>query len=247
MNSKADQSAPTTSASNADERDTTTPYEERYRLVYAAGGERFYPKVPSRNLTIFLDGWTTRIGVAAITGCGEGRNIPALVDKAWAVLGIDSAESALQIAKRDNASAANVTLIRADLLGEMMVPEGSVDLVVSIEFLHLLTTVVERTKFYRNVYRMLRPGGIVFFENNGRLDADETAQLAGGKIEPRTIQTESGPIQIPLMRLPTVMLNGKTLRSELEGNGFVVDSMRSDAFQHPDTLREQIITIVHKP
>lgn len=224
-----------------------TPYEARYRAVYAAGGTKFYPGTPSRNLEKYLDQRSDGPGAAVIAGCGEGRNVSPLLKRGWSVTGIDSADSALKVAARDYVGKDQVKWVLASVLDEAVVPKDSVDLVVSVEFLHLLTSRYDRMKFYGNVYRMLRPGGVAFFENNGRLHASESVLLDGGKVEPRTIQTANGPIQVPLVRLPTVMLNGKDLRQELEGAGFVVDSMQSDSFQHPDTLREQIIVIARKP
>lgn len=223
-----------------------TPYEKRYQAVHSSGGTRFYPNKPSQNFENFLKERKGDPGLAVVAGCGEGRNLSPLLDRGWHVVGVDSAASALAVSGREYVGKDRLQLIKADVLGGLPVADHTADLVVAIEFLHLLTDKGDREKFYRNIHRMLRSGGAVFFENNGRLNADETTLLEGGKVEPRTVQTKDGPIQIPLVRLPTIMMNGRTLREELEAAGFVGISMRSDSFHHPDTVREQIVAIAYK-
>lgn len=220
-----------------------TDYEARYRAVYAAGGERFYPREPSCEFTQFLQ--TSRIppGRALVLGCGEGRNIAPLLDHGWRVIGLDSAPSGLIRAQLDYPL---VAWCCADATERIPLADATQDLVVVINLLHLLTTVEARLRVYGTIHRVLQPGGHVYLENNGQLTAATVTQLPGGVVEPRTIQTATGQQQIPLRRLPTVLLNGATLRSELEGSGLAVERMWSGTFQHPDTARPQMLAIARK-
>jgi SAM-dependent methyltransferase len=230
-----------------DTEKSPTPYEIRYRSVYGAGGSRFYPKQPSDAFRNFVDTINTGVGRALIIGCGEGRNIDPLILKNWKVIGIDSAPSALETAAKDYKGNKDVELIEADVLKTLPIPDSSVDLVAVIEFWHLITEPAQRQFVMSEICRVLRPGGIMFFENNGRLGANSVEYLSGGYVEQRTIQTPDGSKQIPLERLPTVMINGGTMRDEVENAGLTIDKMYEDHFQHPDTMREQIIVHAHKP
>lgn len=224
-----------------------TPYEVRYRQVYEAGGTRFYPRKPSAELETVLQG--LKPGLAVIPGCGEGRNIGPFLQRGWGVVAIDSAGNALERAKEDYQSDKNVRFVHGDFLKDLRtlgIEAESVDFVAVINLLHLILSAVDRRRLYRNIYKMLKRGGICFFENNGRLNAPTSENLKGGYLEPRTIQTPEGERQISLERFPTIMLNGKSLRRELQGAGFVIDEMRGTQFQHPDTLREQILVRAHK-
>lgn len=225
-----------------------TPYEDRYRQVYEAGGARFYPKKPSSELETILQG--LQPGLAVIPGCGEGRNIGPFVQRGWEVVAIDSAGNALEKAREDYRGAKNVRLVHGDFLVRDLctldIEAESVDFVAVINLLHLILFPRDRRRLYQNIYKMLRRGGIAFFENNGRLNAPRNENLKGGYLEPRTIQTPGGEKQIHLERFPTIMLNGKSLRRELRGAGLIIDEMRATQFQHPDTLREQILVVAHK-
>lgn len=228
-------------------RPAVTPYEERYRAVYGAGGDRFYSRQPSENLERFLASTKPSAGKALVIGCGEGRNIQPFVARNWEVIGIDSAPSGLKRAGCDYAGCEKVRLIEADALEPLPLEADSIDMVVLVEFLHLIIDSDDRKRLMAEVFRVLKSGGKIFFENNGRLEAAEVEYLQGGRIEPRTIQSSAGERRIQLERLPTVMLNGATLRREIEQAGLVVDEISSGTFQHPDTVREQIIVHGHKP
>lgn len=224
-----------------------TPYEKRYRSVYDAGGIKFYPEIPSVALQKFLKEHNSLHGLAVIMGCGEGRNVKPLARSGWRVIGIDSSASALKKAQENYKGNLSVKLIHADVLDELNILDSSVDLVVVVQLLHLLIFRKDRRKLYKNIYCKLRSGGIVFFENNGCLNKAKPERLAGKTAELRTIQTNQGPRRIPLDRLPTIVLDGKTLRRELESGGLFIDEMKSGLFKHPDTWREQIIVVARKP
>ncbi|MBF0104299.1 MAG: class I SAM-dependent methyltransferase [Deltaproteobacteria bacterium] len=221
-----------------------SPYEERYRAVYHAGGDRYYKREPNTSLHQFLSTSQIASGNVAVLGCGEGRNISLFASSQWAVFGLDLSPSALHRAYQDYRDFAMVKFICADVTKE--VPDrlvGKLDLVIAIGLVHMLTDQRDRMNLYAIVMMMLKPGGYFFLESNGDLNADTAEILAGGKIEMRTIQTPVGEKQIPLVRLQTVMLNGQTMRNELEQSGLQVVSMDSGTFRHPDTPRKQIVVV----
>lgn len=160
------------------------------------------------------------------------------------MVGIDSAPSAIARARRDYGE--RVEFHIADATTTSAVADAAADLVVVINLLHLLTQAQNRQALYRHMCRLLRPGGLGYFENNGSLHARRTQYLAGGHTELRTIRVPEGEQKIPLTRLPTVMLNGRTLRRELRRAEWTVLHLYASVYEHPDTPREQMIAVVRK-
>ncbi len=228
-------------------------YNSVYETVQRLGGEgaRFYPREPSNALITFLNTSGLNPGLAVILGSGEGRNIDPLVERHWQIVGVDSAEAGIRRAELDHKDNPTVSLYTANVLEPLdrVVAPGSADLVIGIQLVHMFIRAEDRLALFQNVWRLLRPGGFAFFETNGEFEAGSIRYLnLDSPVESRTLHRADGStMKMDIPRFPTVMLNGETLRSEIERSGLIVESMRGGSFRHPDTTRPQILAIVRKP
>ncbi len=228
-------------------------YNDRYEETQKIGGAtaRFYPRKPSRHLIQFLLENKAEKGLSVIFGAGEGRSIQPLIDDGWNVVALDNAEAAIQRAKLDYKKNERVKYLKFDLRQdiESIIVPNSVDLVVIIQILHMFIQPDDRDMLLKNAYKILRPGGYCFLENNGDFHASETVylNLDNQQCEQRTIETENGLKIIKTPRFPTVMLNKVDSETEFNKAGFEIEKISDGAFNHPDTVRKQIWSILKKP
>jgi SAM-dependent methyltransferase len=91
-------------------------------------------------------------------GCGAGNYAIFLAGLGFEVTGVDSAPTAIEIA-RENAQKKGVScnFIIADLLGDLHEVEGTFDFAYDWELLHHILP-EDREKYVKNVYRLLNPG-----------------------------------------------------------------------------------------
>ncbi|MCX6767749.1 MAG: class I SAM-dependent methyltransferase [Candidatus Micrarchaeota archaeon] len=97
-------------------------------------------------------------------GCGNGRNIPPIAEKARRVYAMDFSEKMLEEAGklvREKKLGGKVTLVRGDVR-RLPLKAGSVDAVFSMAVVHHLKTVAGRKKAFREMHRVLKKGGLAF-------------------------------------------------------------------------------------
>jgi len=131
-------------------------------------------------------------------GCGYGRLIHRLKDEAKGVVGIDTSEESLLMAKHDLGAAPSVWLAKMDAVG-MGFHDRVFDVTLCIQN-GISAFAVDKTKLLREAIRVTRPGGTVLFSSYSarfwphRLEWFE-AQAAHGLIGPIDYeQTKNGVI-----------------------------------------------------
>ena len=114
-------------------------WEERYRAGERGGRE------PSALLVRFVEGLEP--GDALDLACGTGRNALWLASRGWNVIGLDSAPTAIEVARAAGVDARLFDLERGPIpFGEEF------DLVCSIKYLY--------RPLFAEARRLLRPGGM---------------------------------------------------------------------------------------
>jgi len=94
-------------------------------------------------------------------GCGNGRLIKLFQDFDIDYTGIDNSEELLKIAKKDFSSQ---KFIFGDILN-LPVLDNSVDAVFCIAVLHHIPSKKLRRQAVKELYRVVRPGGLIFMTN----------------------------------------------------------------------------------
>lgn len=96
-------------------------------------------------------------------GCGYGRILPALAEKAALVVGIDTSGESLQLAGEKLAPYENILLVQMSA-AELLFPERSFDLVICIQN-GVSAFHVERRRLIEESLRVIRPGGRALFSS----------------------------------------------------------------------------------
>jgi malonyl-CoA O-methyltransferase len=100
-------------------------------------------------------------------GCGTGIATSLLMKRypKAAVIGVDSAENMLRAAKRKEGFLKRMRWVAADAFC-LPFSEGSIDLIVS-NFMFYCIREDELPRFFKELYRVLRPGGLLQFSTLG--------------------------------------------------------------------------------
>ncbi len=112
-------------------------------------------------------------------GCGNGENTLPLVARGARVIGVDVSEDLLRLAQRRLALhgfAERPAVFLAGSAHDLPLPDASVDAVMGIAILHHLDLALAA----REVYRVLKPGGVAVFQEpvrNSRLLATLRAMV----------------------------------------------------------------------
>jgi SAM-dependent methyltransferase len=94
-------------------------------------------------------------------GCGTGRHLPYLLDRAERVIAVDHSERSLAIARaRIGPDNDRVQLLQADLR-ELPLEDRVVDSVMCCEVIQHVPTAEHRVQVLRELGRVLRPGGLL--------------------------------------------------------------------------------------
>lgn len=98
-------------------------------------------------------------------GCGGGRNVTWFLHAGYNVYGVDSSAGAVQ-ALRAHAARVAPSLpadnFRSDPVEKMSFPDASFDYVLSIAVLHFARDENHFDSMLREMWRVLRPGGVLF-------------------------------------------------------------------------------------
>jgi ubiquinone/menaquinone biosynthesis C-methylase UbiE len=114
-----------------------------------------------RKTTLMRDALTRlRIGPRGLdVGCGQGWYVARMRELGYDVRGIDASAGQIALARRhvdDPAVIAEGTALRIDA------PDASYDFAYSINVLHHLASVTEQRAAFAELFRVLKPGGLVF-------------------------------------------------------------------------------------
>ncbi len=213
-------------------------YEDRYRLVFAAGAVRWNDPRPNPHLVRALSG--VLAGSRCIEfGCGEGYQTHLMASMGFRVTGIDMSATAIAKARSEAPQAPRVEFLTGDVTdsASLKLPHGSYDMAVDIGCLHMLVDEWDRAAYLQLVHNVLKPGGKFFLQNGLDLDdvdpeSEEEArridelrrERAGrsGSPSTRTIMTAKGAKELSLPLLPARMVSLKSYARELENHGLTV-------------------------
>ena len=123
-------------------------------------------------------------------GCGGGRNLAALAERAATVVGLDTSAGLLAWAA---AKAGPAFLVRGDAVA-LPFTDASFDAVHCVAAVHHLPSEGDRRQSVREVARVLRPNGLALFSvwaheqdrfRAGPVDVDVPWQRSDGRVVPR--------------------------------------------------------------
>ena len=117
-------------------------------------------------------------------GCGSGRNLTYFIQAGYAVAAVDSdAESVAQL--RHFATSYSPKLagdnFRAEAIESMSFPEGFADVVLSIAVLHFARDETQFNAMVASLWRVLRPGGLLFCRLASSIGMAERMVPRGGR------------------------------------------------------------------
>ncbi len=152
--------------------------ESFWDLCYRDGSylEHWEPvAVPEDLVEIAASGRVPARGACLDVGCGAGLEALYLAWEGFRVIGVDSSEPALEVA-RQRAAAAGVELdLRAGSALELPVASASIDLVLDRGCFHCIER-EDRPDYAREIDRVLRPGAL-FLLRSARRDDEEQGVL----------------------------------------------------------------------
>ena len=147
-----------------------TAYDKRYRSVYAQGVEYWsaHPEelaAVEKDVRHSLKSSGMLPGARLIEfGCGEGFVGEVLANMGYRYTGIDIAEAAVEKAQRRLAHWGDrATVIAADLLDLSAIPSAVFDAGLDVSCLHMLVVDADRTLYFHNALRVLKPGSPMLF------------------------------------------------------------------------------------
>jgi SAM-dependent methyltransferase len=208
-------------------------YEKRYAEVYNRGGTTWEATTPNQSLLNILSGNPGFFSDKKVIdlGCGEGRDSLYLSSLGIDIVGVDISHSALnkarELARMDNIKA---KFVETNVLYLNDIPDNYFDTAINMGCLHMIVNEEERISHLKNVYRILKPGGIFiidhcqenwgkgFFSLPGELYNKD--KLVVGNVIERRIRTAHGEMNIPLEVIPYSEMKADALTDEVCSTGF---------------------------
>jgi len=184
-------------------------YEKRYSIVYGEG-VRFWEKpIPTEELIEFIEERSYPPNVRAIDlGCGEGRDSIYLAKRGFDVTAVDISCSAIKRAKeRANEEDAYINFIIGDVVHLEFIRDGTYELAIDVGCLHIIVDPEARKNYLRNVFRILKRGGIYFScnmseEQDVKFEDVFKKSPKPGELIPRKVRTANG--REKLIMLPVI-------------------------------------------
>ena len=216
-------------------------YEDRYRLVFAAGALHWNDPRPNVHLSHLLEQLPEHVQCIEF-GCGEGFQARLAASQGHTVTAIDLSPTAIAKAIRETPSRLQVRFLVGDVTDALSLglPEAGFDLAVDIGCLHMMAEDEDRADYLNAVRALLKTGGRLFLQEGLDLDDvspqsdDEVHGLAelkafqakpAGHPVPNTIMTPGGVRELLLPLCPTCkMLSLQEYTQELASHGFRIMS-----------------------
>lgn len=221
-------------------------HEPVYRAILDRGGEGWDDRegAPSceddsyRGLDELLQGpWLEGRGPLDVldVGTGGGQAAWRLAPRARRLVGVDYAESAIVLARK-NAERLGVRaeLIAMDATSLAGLEDESFDLVIDNHVLHCLVEPADRARFLASALRVLRGGGVFFSETMSR---EGSIDLEALQIDPETFVNVTGR---------RYWTSAAGLRGELERAGFELLEMRRRAQRDEPPAGDLIWTLARR-
>lgn len=209
-------------------------YDERYRLVYENGGDRFEMKKPNPEILFLLENGILTVDQEVIDlGCGEGRDSLELARrKCKRVCAVDISQAALDKLAEDiqRENLANLECMNDDLTTLARIHDNTFDFAINMGALHMLVKDIDRQKHLQQALRILKPGGLFLVKHSREwLKGFRTViwtkiqqiVLKPGDVIPRRIWTREGEMkEVDMPFLPHRVAEPEDLVSEVTNAGF---------------------------
>ena len=141
-------------------------------------------------------------------GCGNGRHLIQILNEGFDVIGMDISLSALRLLQEwAHEEKLSSKVVNADMRSGFPLMEGVLDGVFSTQVIHH-ARIEDIRRTIREIFRVLRPGGLAFITVSGRVDVGIRHQ----PIEPGTYIPLSGSEK----GLPHHIFNEQELRLEFK-------------------------------
>ena len=117
-------------------------------------------------------------------GCGAGRNLVYLLRMGWKVLGVDQSPAAIDAVRRlaaELSPGSAVDNFRPEPVEAMTFPDASAEVVLSSAVLHFARDEQQFWAMLREMWRVLRPGGMLFCRLASTIGMEEKFRHLGGR------------------------------------------------------------------
>ena len=216
-------------------------YEDRYKLVFAAGALHWNDPCPNPHLSRVL-GQLPVHSKCIEFGCGEGYQAYLIASQGHSVTAIDLSPTAIAKGVRNTPAGQQIEFLVGDVTeaSSLNLQNESYDLAVDIGCLHMMVEDDDRASYLDLVHSVLRRGGRLFLQNGLDLDdvtpgsEDEAKRLAEAKQAVaeakkaqqsgcptlRKIVTPDGAKQVMLPLCPARTLRLSSYIQEVESHKF---------------------------
>ncbi len=117
-------------------------------------------------------------------GCGTGRNLVYLLRSGWEVFGVDESSGAVAQTRRlvtELAPHLPLDNFRVEPVERMSFADEGFDLVISSAVLHFARDEEQWQRMAREMWRVLKPGGIFFARLASSIGMEDKIALIGGR------------------------------------------------------------------
>lgn len=190
-------------------------YEDIYAAALTAGVDSFNNPLNTEIMALINNPALPPSGKVLDLGCGEGLYSLLFASRGFEVVGIDISPSAVKWAqaRADREGLPQTRFIVGDTTQLAGLSDDTFDLVLNIHCYHCLTEPDDRSAHLKATYRVLKPGGVLLFDNmaapspedlpqfrswhtsrKGQIKEDETGITTTVQNTPAyTIQRKAGP------------------------------------------------------
>ena len=128
--------------------------------------------VPEELVELAASGRVPAGGTCLDVGCGAGLEALYLAWEGYRVIGVDSSEPALEVARERVAAAGIEVDLRRGSAFDLPVPSASIDLALDRGCFHCIDR-EDRPDYAREIDRVLRPGGLFLLRGAARDDEEQ--------------------------------------------------------------------------
>jgi SAM-dependent methyltransferase len=174
-------------------------YEERYSLVFGAGGLFWNDPRPNQSLSRLLDQLPAALRCIEF-GCGEGYQARFMSSRGHSVTAIDLSPTAIAKAIRETPPAREIDFLVGDVTdaSALGLERDSFDLAVNIGCLHMMAEDEDRANHLNLIRDVLKAGGKLFLQNGLDLDDVLPCSEEEAKYVAEAMSTRGKPAGYPL-------------------------------------------------
>ena len=209
-------------------------YENRYRQVYNASGQRWGTAPDDPLLVETLHRWIEDHQLAGKRiiefACGEGGPGVVFAGKGCLYHGVDISTAALETARTTLAAFPSATVARLDMVRER--PDGRYDAAFDCMGLHMLVLDSDRAAYLANAFASLVPGAPMLFYHESH-DPNASEEHVASFAEWLTLtqddyhtperRTDIPNVELYIPKVPSRARSDEGYRCEFEAAGFIVE------------------------